>query len=63
MNFVANLPYTKVFIKKEYLHDLEKGHGEFVEGVLVSVKSIQGRALYFEAYLPDYGACFDKFTV
>ena len=63
MNFVANLPYTKVFIKKEYLHDLEKGHGEFVEAVLISVKSIQGRALYFEAYLPDYGACFDKFPL
>jgi len=63
MNFVANLPYIKVFIKKEYLHDLEKGHGEFVEAVLISVKSIQGRALYFEAYLPDYGACFDKFPL
>ena len=63
MNFVANIPYVKCFVKKEYLHDLEKGHGEFVEAVLVSVKSIQGRALYFEAYLPDYGACFDKFPL
>ena len=41
MNFVANLPYTKVWIKKEYLYDLEKGFDEEpVEGVLVAVKSM-----------------------
>tara|TARA_B100001778_G_scaffold29853_1_gene21627 strand:+ start:304 stop:981 length:678 start_codon:yes stop_codon:yes gene_type:complete len=63
MNFVANIPYLKCWVKKEYLHDLEKGHGEFVECVLLAVKSIQGRALMFEAYLPEYGACFDKFPL
>ena len=63
MNFVANVPYIKCWIRKEYLHDLEKGHGEFVECVLLAVKSMQGRALMFEAYMPDYGACFDKFPL
>ena len=64
MNFVANLPYTKVWIKKEYLYDLEKGFDEEpVEGVLVAVKSMQGRALMFEVYLPEYGACYDKFPL
>ncbi len=63
MNFVANIPYIKCWVRKEYLHDLEKGHGEFVECVLLAVKSMQGRALMFEAYLPDYGACFDKFPL
>ena len=29
-------------LRKEYLYDLEKGHGELVEGLWVSVKSIQG---------------------
>ena len=33
MNFVANIPYIKCWVKKEYLHDLNKGHGEFVECV------------------------------
>ncbi len=60
MNFVANTPYIKCWVKKEYLHDLNKGHGEFVPVVMVAVKSIQGRALMFEAYLPEYGACYDK---
>ena len=61
MNFVANLPYIKCFLKKEYLYDLEKGHGEYEECVLISVKSMQGRALMFEAYIPAYAAFFDKF--
>ena len=49
MQFVANIPYIKCYLKKEYLYDLEKGHGEFEECVLLSVKSMQGRALMFEA--------------
>ena len=47
MNFVANIPYIKCWVRKEYLHDLHKGHGEFVECVLLAVKSMQGRALMF----------------
>ena len=61
MNFVANVPYIKCYVRKEYLYDLEKGHGEFEECVLIAVKSMQGKALIFEAYLPAYGACFDNF--
>ena len=60
---VANLPPLKVYVKKEYLYDHQKGHGEFVEGVWVTVKSIQGRALYFETYLPEYGALYDKLPI
>ena len=44
-----------MWVKKEYLYDLEKGFDEEpVEGVLVAVKSMQGRALMFEVYLPEY---------
>ena len=60
---VANVPPTKVYVKKQYLYDHQKGHGEFVEGVWVSCKSIQGRALYFETYLPQYGALYDKLPI
>ena len=63
MQFVANIPYIKVYIKKEYLYDLRKGHGDFEEGILLAVKSMQGRSLMYEAYLPQYGACFDKFPI
>tara|TARA_E500000318_G_scaffold40795_2_gene39035 strand:+ start:2711 stop:3349 length:639 start_codon:yes stop_codon:yes gene_type:complete len=57
---ICNLPSQKVWVRKEYLHDEKKGHGEFVEGVWVTAKSLPGRAFYFETFLPQYGALFDK---
>jgi hypothetical protein len=60
---VTNLPSQKVWVRKEYLRDLQDGHGEFVEGVWVTAKSIPGRALYFETYLPEYAAMFDKLPI
>ena len=60
MNLICNLPAEKVWVRKEYLRDHQDGHGEFVEGVWVAAKSIPGRAFYFETYLPEYGAMYDK---
>ena len=59
----VNVPHVDVYVKKEYLYDLQKGHGELVEGVWVTAKSIQGRALYFETYIPEYGALYDKLPI
>ena len=61
--FIVNLPPKKVWVRKEYLYDLRKGHGEYVLGYWVSLKSIWGRSFYFETYMPEYGACFDKLPV
>ena len=63
MNLICNLPAEKVWVRKEYLRDHQDGHGEFVEGVWVSCKSIPGRAFYFETYLPEYGAMYDKLPI
>jgi len=60
---IANLPSYEVWVRKEYLTDHKSGHGEFVKGVWVSAKSIPGRAFYFETYLPDYAAMFDKLPI
>ena len=60
---VANVPPVKVHVKKEYLYDHQRGHGEFTEGIWVTCKSIQGRALYFETYLPEYAALYDKLPI
>jgi hypothetical protein len=62
-HLVVNLPTRKVWVRKEYLRDLQDGHGEFVEGVWVAAKSIPGRAFYFETYLPEYGALYDKLPI
>jgi hypothetical protein len=60
---ITNLPAGHVWVRKEYLRDLRDGHGEFVKGIWVAAKSIPGRALYFETYLPEYGAMFDKLPI
>lgn len=57
---VVNLPPVHCFIRKEFLYDFEKGHGEFVPCIWVSLKSIRGQAFRIEAYLPEYGALYDK---
>lgn len=60
---VHNLPPIPVYVKKEYLYDLEKGHGEYTPGIWISVKSVQGKALYFETLLTEYGALYDKLPI
>ena len=62
-SLICNLPAYEVWVRKEYLLDHKGGHGEFVKGVWVSAKSIPGRAFYFETYLPDYAAMFDKLPI
>ena len=59
---VHNLPPVEVFVKKEYLYDHQKGHGELTPGYWISVRAIQGKALYFETLLTDYGALFESAT-
>lgn len=60
---VCNLPSQDVWVRKEYLCDHQSGHGEFVQGIWVSAKSIPGRAFYLETYLPDYAALYDKLPI
>ena len=48
---VHNLPPIEVYVKKEYLYDLQKGHGELTPGVWISIRSIMGKALYIETLL------------
>ena len=60
---ICNLPSLKVYVRNEYLYDHDKGHGEFTEGHWVSAKSLPGRAFYFETFLPEYGALYDKLPI
>lgn len=60
---VSNLPPIECYIRKEFLYDFEKGHGEFEPCYWISVKSIKGRALYFESLLTQYGAVYDKLPI
>jgi len=60
---VHNLSPIEVLVRKEYLKDQKSGHGEFTPGVWISVKSVQGKALYFETLLTEYGALYDKLPI
>lgn len=60
---VAPLPPENVYVRKEFLYDHQKGHGEFTPGIWISAKSTQYKALYFETLLTEYGALFDKLPI
>lgn len=57
---VANIPPIQCYVRREYLYDFQQGFGEYEPCYWVSVKSIPGRALYFESFLTQYGALYDK---
>ena len=62
-SLICNLPAVELWVRKEYLTDHQSGHGEFVKGIWVSAKSIPDRAFYFETYLPEYAAIYDKLPI
>jgi hypothetical protein len=57
---VANLPPVHCYIRREFLYDFEKGHGEYEPCIWVSIKSLRSQAFRIESYLPRYGALYDK---
>lgn len=57
-----NIPPIECYIRKEYLYNLETGHGELVEGTAFGVKSLQGNALLF-LVMTDIGAIYDKIPI
>ncbi len=57
---IANLPPVHCYIRREFLYDFEKGHGEYEPCIWVSIKSLRSQAFRIEAYLPRYGALYDK---
>jgi len=60
---VHPLPPVHVLVKKEYLYDHKKFKGEVTPGIWISVKSVAGKALYFETLLTEYGALYDKLPI
>ena len=59
-HLVANIPPIHCYIRKEFLYDFQKGHGEYEPCIWISIKSIRGQAFRIESYLPNYGAAYDK---
>ena len=63
MTLLVNAPPLKVWVRREYLRDLRDSHGEYALGYVVSIKSLPGRCFWWEVFLPEYAAMFDKLPV
>jgi len=61
-NFVLPLRPEKVWLRREFLFDDQKAHGEFERALLISAKSLYGRAMEFEV-LTEYGVLRDKLPI
>ena len=59
-HLVGNLPPEHGWVRKEFLYDFQKGHGEYEPCIWVTIKSLRGQAFRIESYLPNYGALYDK---
>jgi hypothetical protein len=57
---VANLPPIHCYVRREFLYDFTEGQGQYEPCIWVSIKSLRSQAFRIEAYLPRYGALYDK---
>ena len=60
---VASLPPFKCFVRREFLYNFEKGHGEYEPAIWVSIKALRGQVFRIESLLPNYGALYDKLPI
>ena len=44
----SNIPYFKCWVRKEYTHNHEKFHGEFIHAMAVAVTTMPERCLSFQ---------------
>jgi hypothetical protein len=59
-HLIANLPPIHCFVRKEFLYNFESVVDEYEPCIWVSIKSLRSQAFRIEAYLPRYGALYDK---
>jgi len=58
----ANIPVQYAQIKKEYLYDLQKHHGEVCDCIIFGISSITGRSILFHAIMEN-GAIFYRLPI
>jgi hypothetical protein len=50
-------------VRREFLYNFEKGHGEYEPAIWVSIKALRGQVFRIESLLPNYGALYDKLPI
>ena len=58
----ANIPIQYAQIKKEYLYDLKKHHGEVEDCIIFAIAAITGRPILFHAIMEN-GAIFYRLPI
>ena len=58
----ANIPVTYAQIRREYLYDLKKHHGEVEDCIIFAMASITGRPILFHAIMEN-GAVFYRLPI
>ena len=58
----ANIPVTYAQIRREYLYDLKKHHGEVEDCIIFAIASMGGHALLFHAIMEN-GAVFYRLPI
>jgi hypothetical protein len=58
----ANIPLIPVKVKKEFLRNLEDGHGDFLNGYLFGVYAQRNQALLFNVFL-ETGAVYYRLPI
>ena len=58
----ANIPVTYAQIRREYLYDLQKHHGEVEDCVIFGITAITGRPILFHCIMEN-GAVFYRLPI
>jgi len=58
----ANIPAQYAQIKREYLYDLKKHHGEVEDCIIFGISALTGRAILFHAIMEN-GAVFYRLPI
>ena len=58
----ANIPATYAQIRREYLYDLKKHHGEVEDCIIFGISSLTGRSILFHAIMEN-GAIFYRYLL
>ena len=58
----ANIPPTYAQIRREYLYDLKKHHGEVEDCIIFGISALTGRSILFHAIMEN-GAIFYRLPI
>jgi hypothetical protein len=58
----ANIPVEYAQIRREYLYDLKKHHGEVEDCIIFGISSITGKSILFHAIMEN-GAIFYRLPI